>query len=331
MKIKSLLATLLLMLSLSCFAQKDSTASQKFYADFINLYKEISKPPLGNFFEILSTTAKFTFNPYNPYFINALRETSKTLKVEETVALDTLFRRTFASLTHHDLWISSKEIYATQKPLLNVYSGSVCPCLTAEIKRTDMMEQLVAAMKKCIAKLSTDSSFAGRVKNLAGNKTTNDLFALQPYMALNLYEECPVLNARFNQTIMNYPVGEQYFTGLSFTNNREAENAVRYFTSKRYDSLQIIFPGYKKFIADLTKIKTIMQRPGIKMGSNYIRSEAGKPAAVSLTFFKGDLTFAELTLTNAASALQSAITAAKLKIYNPPLKYEGEMIMMSEN
>ena len=72
MKIKLWWACFICLLGYPVFAQTDSTAYQRFYSDFVTLYKNVSNTPSKNYYDALNTTVEFTFNPFNPLFSKAL-------------------------------------------------------------------------------------------------------------------------------------------------------------------------------------------------------------------------------------------------------------------
>ena len=91
MRLKSFLTVLLLFLKLQGFSQSDSTAYQKFFADFLNDYRELSQLPIYNYNDVLSNTGKLAFTLSNPLFKEAISDMANRSKIEEMDAITLLF------------------------------------------------------------------------------------------------------------------------------------------------------------------------------------------------------------------------------------------------
>lgn len=326
MKTKSLFILFFLQVNICCIAQRDSSAYQRFYADMVKAYASFSKKPLKNFYEALSNAAEYSFNVFNPHFTKALTETIQQFHLEERNALDSLFKRTLTDLRNNDLWISSKEIYETQKPILDVYTRFLCPCLTQEVKNTSRMKDLVNAMQTCAINLIKDTAYLNTVKRVAGDKTMNDLLKLQSYMSISIYQDCKIVNDKFNETIFNYPVYEQYVSGLREAKGEEAKKAILYFKNKKFDSLSLIFPNYRKFIPELTKLVSKLNLPDVYVEAYYTATREQTTPHVNVSLMGKDVIYAEMEMTSSLDALNSTFVTAKLKVYNPPKKFELERI-----
>jgi hypothetical protein len=87
----TLLIFLLLNISKKPLAQNDSA----FYNNFLNAYKIQAKPPLNNYYIVLTNTAASVFSLKNSNFISMLSSFSKTYNISEKEALEKIFYDTF--------------------------------------------------------------------------------------------------------------------------------------------------------------------------------------------------------------------------------------------
>lgn len=97
------------------FSQNDSSQYQKFFTKFLSLYRDFSKPPLKNYYEILSNTGKFSVNVSDLAFVNALAEISKEKKVLEDEAIDLLLEQVYTDLRNKYLWVTYRDIYDSKR------------------------------------------------------------------------------------------------------------------------------------------------------------------------------------------------------------------------
>lgn len=93
-----------------------------------------------------------------------------------------------------------------------------------------------AAGMQCTAALITDTVFLNELKRVAGYNTLNDMFRLQRYLALLMYEKCELLYYKFNFSIKDMSVIEKYHQIIS--NKRRQESVVMFlYCTKRIASI----------------------------------------------------------------------------------------------
>lgn len=164
---------------------------------------------------------------------------------------------------------------------------------------------------------SNDTAFLKAIKEIAGEKTINDLFKLQQYLVIYIYQNCEIINYKFNETIFNYPVYEQHYSGLRQLKCKEAENIISFFRKKQLDSLAIIFPRYQKFIPVLNKINLKTKGNKTTIDSYFSRNTADSLPKTTLTVFKNGVRIGEIVITNSGYATNSIITAIKFEEFVP--------------
>jgi hypothetical protein len=334
MKISVLFISLFCGLHFIAFSQNGCSHYKTFYNGFLSRYMEQTKPPLQNYYEALSNAAKSSFTPYNPYFEKALSETIKNDKLSEMDALDTLFNRVFREIKLKGLWINATEIYNDKKELFEVYNRYQCPCYTSKVKNTDRMEKLLKAVQDCTGDMVKDTAFINGIRQKGGNNTLNDLFALQQYASLYMYANCEIINSKLNESIKNYPVYEMYFAWVSAVKVEEGKNVMRYFRNKQYDSLAVIFPGYRKYINEFNKIELILKKPVEFKYSNYQGVTYNNIPKIILVYAKnkkGEL-LGEVNFTTTANAVHSTILSINFTKYKPmKLNDEDRIIEIKPN
>jgi hypothetical protein len=310
MKIRLLLTAVCF--SLRVFSQSDSTAYQIFYADFLSLYKEIAAAPLKNYYDALDKTASFTFTPLNPRFVSALSQTTSVNNVSEANAVDSLFLKVFNQLKTGDLWLNAKEIYKTNEEAFTSYNDYLCPCISSKITNADMMDKLLAVVKKCSYDLVKDSSFINTIKKAGKNNTLNEFYRLQQYFSMYVYNNCDILNYKMNETIKNSSVFSQYYAGINYLKKREGENAIRFFNNKQWDSLAIIFPGYKKYTAIFNKILIKLKKSSGIAYAHFNVSKEYKIPEIVLTYKAGEnMLLGEVVMATSSNTINSNITSIK--------------------
>ena len=268
------------------FSQKDSSQYQKFFAKFLYLYKDFSKPPLKNYYEVLSNTAKFSFNVSDPLFVNALAEISKEKKVLEEVVIDLLLEQIFTDL-RKNLWISAQDIYNSKKEMFVLYNEQLCGCLNSKVKASDMGEKFLEAQKQCTAALVSDTVFLNKLKAIAGGATLNEMYAVSNYLTVYMYGNCDLFYDKLNGTIFNTGA-EQYFFGIKRLKAQQGESSIRYFKLRQLDSLLIIFPDFKKYNNELQKAIINSNGKNASVKGNYYRPETTRGLAViDVHIYKG--------------------------------------------
>lgn len=295
-------------------AQPDSLYISKFQTDLINTYSELSKVSKENYFQILSKAAEYTFTDQNPNYSKAILEISKSQNVNEEKALEKLFEYTFSALRKDFLWNSATGISLLDLEILNVYNESLCPCISSKVLKESPMEKVLEAQQACVPSLISDTVFLNRLKSVAGQNTLNDLYRLQRYLFLLIYEKCDLINYKFNGTILDNSVLTNYHQSISNRKRFESLNVVRLYESNQLDSLKIIFPSYNKYIPLL---KEAVKSKNLKKNTidNYYYGHMvnnSNPTAV-LDMHDKDLLGISLTFTFSEHALNSSITSAKIK------------------
>ena len=256
MKLKLFIFLVFLNFNPLCFAQKENNIDKDFTSIFLNNYQELSKPPFANYFVVLNNTVKSSFSVENPFFKTALTDIENTFKINEEEALDSLFKKSFRYLRKNSIWISSPGILENEKDFFQVYNNQICPCLTSNVKENDRLDKMIEAQKSCFAKILFDSSFIKEIKAKGGNKTLNDISKLQSYFAMFFYENCDILNYKFNETLNNIAY-EQYLNEVSKNKIEDVENLIKNYNANRFDSVEIFFPNYTKFKKQFEKISQL--------------------------------------------------------------------------
>jgi hypothetical protein len=285
--IKKLIFTLFLLpAAFSGFSQKDSSQYQKFFSRFLSLYKNFSKPPLKNYYEILSNTAKFSCNVTDPLFVNTLAEISTEKKFLEEKAIDLLLERAYTDLRKEYLWIASRDVYESKKEMFYLYNEKLCGCLNSKVKSSDMGERFLAAQKECTIALVYDTVFINKLKTIAGGATLNEMYAVSNYLTIYMYGNCDVFYDKLNASIFNTGA-EQYFLGIKYLKAQQGESAIRYFRLGQLDSLSLIFPDYRKYKSELQKAISNSNGKTVYAKGFYFRTETtrGLPV-IDVHFYK---------------------------------------------
>ena len=169
------------------FSQKDSSEYQKFFAKFLSLYKDFSKPPLKNYYEVLSNTGRFSFNVSDLLFVHALAEISKEKNVLEEEAVDLLSERVYTDLRKQYLWVTFQDIYDSKKEMFALYNDNLCGCLNSRVKASDKGEKFLEAQKQCTVGLVSDTVFLNKLKTISGGATLNEMYAVSNYLTVYMY------------------------------------------------------------------------------------------------------------------------------------------------
>ncbi len=310
------LFTLTLLISNLTIAQVDSTYISNFQTDLINNYTAIANVSKENYFMILSKAAEYTFSDENPNYRKAIFEIARTQKLSEESALEKLFEHSFSLLRKNSLWNAAAEISALDRQILDVYNESLCPCISSKASNTSNMEAVLAAQQACLPIMLADTVFHRKLKAAAGTSTMNDLFRLQRYLFLLMYEKCGVINYKTNGTILDNSVISHYHNEISRKRRSESMNALILFEKNQLDSLKMIFPDYQKYIPILkeaVKKKNLEQNRVDTYYHGHMMNNSN-PRAV-LDIHDKDLAGISLTFTYSEHALNSTIRSAKIKRY----------------
>lgn len=326
--LKKVLFTLFLLhATFAAFSQTDSSQYQKFFAEFLTLYKDFSKPPLKNYYEVLSNAGKFSCDIKDPLFVNALSEISKEKKIQEEEAIDLLLERVYADLRKQYLWISSTDVYDSKKEMFALYNENLCGCLNSKVKSSDMGEVFLKAQKECTTAMIYDTVFRNKLKTIAGGTTLNEMYAVSNYLTIYMYGNCDVFYDKLNWTIFSTGA-EQYFFGIKYLKARQGESSIKYFRAGQLDSLSLIFPDYQKYKSELQKAIASNKGKNFYTKGSYFRTETtrGLPV-VDVRFYKGpenSYPIGRIELTLSGTNINSKIISIKY-FKEKPVK-EGQII-----
>ena len=298
-------------------AQADSSFALTFQTTLINNYSEIAKVSKENYFQILGKAAESTFNDQNPNYRKALLEISKSQHITESKAVEKLFEQTFAALRKDFLW-NSAPVSSLDKQILNVYNKSLCPCMSSRASKESFMEVVLKAQQECTTTLITDTVFLNELKRVAGHNTLNDMYRLQRYLPLLMYEKCELLNYKFNIAIKDMSVIEKYHQLISNKRRQESINVLALYEKNNLDSLKLIFPLYTKYIPLLKEAIKSRKKKKNKVDVYYrgSRINNSNPAAL-LDIHDEDGIGLQLTLNYSEHALNATITTAQIKRFEP--------------
>ena len=229
MKKAVILFTAILLINSNITAQADSLYILNFQTDLVNNYSRISKISTENYFQILSKAAEYTFDIQNPNYQKALLQISKSQNVNESKALEKLFEKTFTVLRKDHLWDSATAVSSSDRQLLDVYNQSLCPCITSKVSKQSPMEAVLKAQQACVVSMISDTGFLNGLTRVGGNNTLNDLYRLQRYLALLMYEKCDLYNYKLNHTIFDNSVLINYYQGISDRRRSESMNVLKLF------------------------------------------------------------------------------------------------------
>jgi hypothetical protein len=294
-------------------AQADSLHVAKFQTDVINVYLDISKVSKENYFQILSKTAEYAFSDENQNYSKAILEISRSQNLTEAKALEKLFEETYAVLRKDFLWNSAVEISSIDKQILNVYNESLCPCISSKATKESLMQTVLQAQKECTLNLVSDTVFRNELLRVAGHNTLNDLSRLQRYLALLMYQNCELINYKFNSAILDNSVFTEYEQSISKRRRSESMKVLTLYEKNHIDSLKLIFPSYDKYIPLL---KEAVKNKNLKKNTidTYYYSRIinkSKPSSV-IDIHDKDLIGMQLTFTFSEHALNSKITSVKI-------------------
>jgi hypothetical protein len=313
-----------LFITSAIIAQADSSYISKFQADLVDNYATIAEFSKDNYFQILSKAAEYTFSDQNPNFQKALLEISGSQNITEEKAVEKLFEKTYAALRKDFLWNGASGISSQDKQMLSVYNESLCPCMTSKVPKGSLMEPVLKAQQACVAGLLTDTVFINELKRVAGGNTLNDLYRLQRYLFLLMYEKCELIYSKFNNTILGNSVFSGYEQSITQRRRLESMNVLILYENNKLDSLKLIFPSYAKYIPAL---KEAIKNKNLKKNeiNTYYNGRVvnSKPRSVVEVRDKDGIGV-QLTFTLSEHTLNSKITAAQIKPLEP---YKGERIM----
>lgn len=307
------LATLfILFYSINAFAQIETLNERNFRNIFIENYQELSKPPLKNYFVILDNTIKTSFTIDNPFFIGAIEEIGKQNKINQRQSLDTLFNRSFKYLRQNSIWVSSPKVLEKDKDFFQVYNTEICPCLTSSVKKSDKLEIMVDAQKNCFSKLLFDTTMVNKIKAKGGTKTLNDISKLQPYFAMFFYENCDILNYKFNETLNNIAV-EQYSNEVSKNKIKDVENLIKYYNSNKLDTLKIMFPNYLKFKIEFDNLIELTKKKDVNFRYFYTGKFNGTERNIILRVIDKNRPIGDFTFINSSNTFNTNVSSLYYK------------------
>ncbi len=319
----SFLIIFFLQISFVSMGQNDSLI----YSNLLNVYKKESKPPINNYFIVLSNTATGAFNIENKNFANALFAFSKSNKISEKDALEKMFIKTFSKFNKEGLWIYSENIYSENKKLLESFYNSVCPCISSKVN--DNMQKILSSLQQCTTTLFKDSNYIKNVKSTLGEKSLNEFYNLKQYFTIYMYQNCPIINKSFNESILYSSVYDQYNKSVSNVKRASAENALKYFINNQFDSLQIVFPNYNKYQKEFFQIKKLMKDKSLVKNSYYNSYNIERGNNVRITLQKEDYLAGTIVFTNTSSSYNSKIEKIAFSSFKPSKK-DNEIIEIIE-
>ncbi len=333
MRTIQLLLVFIITSSVAC-SQKDSTAYERFFAGVLASYKEFSKPPMKNFLEPFSNTGRYNFSVYNPLFRKALKEISTGKNIDESIAVEELFHKSFKDLQQH-LWINAQAIYKEYGDLFSEYNNKMCPCITKQVKKEDRMDVVLKATNNCLAGIATDTAYLRKAKAYATNKTANELNILQQYATLYAYQYCNILNIKFTEVILNEPVLSVYFMELESMQMDKGARVIEYYRDKKFDSLSAIFPLYKNFLPAFNKAIKALKEPGVTIRPLYMGNTDEGPQ-LEVSFLKTTKTSSSniylVKMKPSANTFDSKITSFSFEKYaEKPADNEDRIMEIKED
>jgi hypothetical protein len=321
----TLLIFLLLNISKKPLAQNDSA----FYNNFLNAYKIQAKPPLNNYYIVLTNTAASVFSLKNSNFISMLSSFSKTYNISEKEALEKIFYDTFNKFSKESVWFSSENIYTENKNLFEPFYISVCPCISGKENTINKMQNIASSLQQCTAALMKDSNYLKIVKSSLGSKPLSAFYGLGQYFTIYMYQNCDIIKNSFNESILHSTVLDLYISDLSKIKTTSAELAINYFIDNRFDSLSIIFPNYKKYINEFIKIKKVVQIKTVVKNSRYQGYFQDNDRVVKITLQKKDILAGTIIVTNFSASHDSKIE--KISFLNAPKFKKEEIVEITED
>ena len=290
-RMRSFFAWMVILLPVIASAQNNITAKDKFYNYFVEVYIELSKPPLVNYFDNLSNTIEVSFARENNTFIPALAEIAKGGKISEEAASDSLYRYVIKKLLAEKLWANYGDTYKEYGAGFQSYNDALCPCLAENFKENEYVQKLAGAMQNCVGKIATDSAVVAGIREKIGGKSWNELSRKQQYLTLYIYEHCDVMQKAMNQSLRQQAYSS-YDAARSMEKSNRAKDLLSYFRDKKMDSLARIFPSYKKFTKELAEALALSQTKGTRNTTYSLFNDGEKSRIVNFyndTDLLGDL------------------------------------------
>lgn len=292
---------LCLLLPVISFGQRVEYAQFKEY--FLDAYATAHQQPVKNYTDVLEAAAKKSFNVENPNYLNVLKEIKTQKRITDGwTALDTLTKWIFADLR--------KTLTLNEHPqlaLLKTYNEAACGCTGKKIKPTDKYEKFTAALEQCDDELRDDKSFINKIKKLAGHEEILNVAEMKQLLLMYMYNNCIAVYAHVDANIRHTIVQPQYMDALLTVKIQEAEDLFKLYASKQYESLAVLFPGYKKFTKELEQADELLT-PEITWTSTLsARAQNNKPG-LTLTLFNGNKKVGVLYLSLAAYEADAVFT-----------------------
>lgn len=305
-------------------AQKTGPAQEEFYNSFASAYLEISKPPMHNYFVNLNKTIKYSFATENKFFAPALAEMRVRHNIKERDAADSLFIFSMNKLIAEKLWANNAEVYSENELAFKGYEQALCPCITANFKATYEIDKMMPVLQQCITKLVSDTAGLNSIRRYAGDKTLNDIFKNQQYFSLYIYQNCDVVKRFFNE-ILRSEAYVNYTYAVASTKRNLAQNVLNYYRDKKIDSLAIIFPAYKKYVADLNAALVLTRKKNTQTTAHYSSLSAGRDGPARLRFYNTEVDFGNLEISFANPDMNAVVT--KITFKKAPANNNKEQII----
>ena len=304
-------------------AQSNSKKYDKFIVTLLKNYELSFNSNNTNYFEVLNSTANRTFNLKDSSFLSILLELETTLKVNEEVALDTLFKSKFSVLKKH-LWDPTLNIYTNEQKVLLTFDSYMCSCISKKINKNYLTEQSIKDFQECSSNLSKDINYITDIRKAAGNMNINSILTNKTIPIISVYENCDIINYRFNNAIYRSEVKEKYYTEIARMKKNQGLNVLKYFRLKQYDSLKIIFPDYKKYKVELNKIiSKINADTSIEVRPFYMYHMNNN--LISIVLIKNDAVTDNISMSLTSKYYNSLVNSIKITTNDLPVKDEEIM------
>lgn len=223
----------------------------RFYASFIDNYKELISVSNLNYYQVLSYSGKLSFTFQNPAFVAAVADFQNTAKVSEIVAIDSLFQQIFRKFRSKDIWIFYPNEVRNGTNLLNLYNSHICDCMSSKLSKNDPAEKFLDIQKACISDIAIDTNFHKQLRAVGGNFTLNDLARYQGPLLAKIYSECPIVTHQMDLGIRYSIVEESYRSDINIKKRNDIDTLVQNYKLGKLDVVKQMFPSFRKYKKEL--------------------------------------------------------------------------------
>jgi hypothetical protein len=223
-----------------------------------------------------------TFDIPSEHFVDAWKEQEKMYpgmamgKMMHRLT-DTAYKRLIAYIYNK----TDKE-NAIYDKVLQMYQSGMCPCITSKFIGKEPWMNYGRVINKCEDSLINDKSYWPKFNELTRKIVPSERGRLGDLMQLYIFLRCaPLKDAAFNYA--NQMITDRHYELVHALGEYVFRWPAYYYDHKQMDSLNRVFPSYKKFEADL--------KNAVKMDTMaYIISEgpvpySGKAGTKLLTFY----------------------------------------------